>query len=140
MSNQEPIPPKIEPTRKESSNKELTAKADLLESIVKDILPKGNDNSFGDEEIISDKSIDFNEFSDEIFNAPIDSTDTIEQASIAFNRNKNENKAQTMKTYNTLLTKNSNIFNVDIINNYNNNQTFNVNKLNNNGFFTFLQI
>ena len=118
MSNQEPIPPKIEPTRKESSNKELTSKADLLESIVKDILPKGNDNSFGDEEIISDKSIDFNEFSDEIFNAPIDSTDTIEQASIAFNRNKNENKAQTMKTYNTLLTKNDNIFNVDINNNY----------------------
>ena len=118
MSNQEPIPPKIEPTRKESSNKELTAKAELLESIVKDILPKENDNSFGDEEIISDKSIDFNEFSDEIFNAPIDSTDTIEQASIAFNRNKNENKAQTMKTYNTLLTKNDNIFNVDINNNY----------------------
>ena len=58
----------------------------------------------------------------------------MEEASIAFNRNKNENKTQTMKTYNTLLTKNSNIFNVDIINNYNNNQTFNVNKLNNNGY------
>ena len=133
MSNQEPIPPQIEPTRKESSNKELTAKAELLESIVKDILPKEN-NSFGDEEIISDKSIDFNEFSDEIFNAPVDSIDTMEQASIAFNRNKNENKAQTMKTYNTLLTKNDNIFNVDINNNYNNNQGFNVNKVINNGY------
>ena len=128
MSTQESNPQQKEPKKEKS----IENKNQIEESIDKDNLPKESQNSFVDEEL--NQSIDFNEFSDEIFNAPVDSIDQMEEASIAFNRNKNENKAQTMKTYNTLLTKNSNIFNVDIINNYNNNQTFNVNKFNNNGY------
>ena len=128
MSTQESNPQQKEPKKE----KPIENKNQIEESIDKDNLPKESQNSFVDEEL--NQSIDFNEFSDEIFNAPVDSIDQMEEASIAFKRNKNENKAQTMKTYNTLLTKNSNIFNVDIINNYNNNQTFNVNKLNNNGY------
>ena len=133
MSTQESNPHQKEPEREESTI-ENTKQILQRDQMNKDNLPKENANSFVDEEIISNQSIDFNEFSDEIFNAPVESIDQMEEASIAFNRNKNENKAQTMKTYNTLLTKNANIFNVDITNNYNNTQGYNVNKLNNNGY------
>ena len=133
MSTQESNPHQKEPEREESTI-ENTKQILQRDQMNKDNLPKENANSFVDEESISNQSIDFNEFSDEIFNAPVESIDQMEEASIAFNRNKNENKAQTMKTYNTLLTKNANIFNVDITNNYNNTQGYNVNKLNNNGY------
>lgn len=91
--------------RKESSNSVVNH----TDSLIRDILPKVdfNDESFEKEEDNSDRSIDFNEFSDEIFNAPSESSQ------IEFNR-PNEGKAQTMKMNNTPL---SNKFNMDINNN-----------------------
>ena len=87
------------------------------DSLIRDILPKVdfNEESFEKEEDISDKSIDFNEFSDEIFNAPSESSQ------IEFNRH-NEGKAQTMKMNHTMLSKNANKFNMDL---YNNNMIYN---------------
>ena len=99
--------------RKESINSVVNH----TDSLIRDILPKVdfNEESFEKEDDISDKSIDFNEFSDEIFSAPSESSQ------IEFNRH-NEGKAQTMKMNHTMLSKNANKFNMDL---YNNNMIYN---------------
>ena len=118
MANNEIFKCKVAPTKKDSSTKNLIQMQTQIESMLKDILPKDeetaqnkSENSFGDELSESDKSIDFNEFSDELFNQPCESRDDSMLTSSQmpqFNRNPHyELKSQTVKTKNSLFTKNN---------------------------------
>lgn len=124
MANNEIFKCKVAPAKKDSSTKNLIQMQTQIESMLKDILPKDeetaqnkSENSFGDELSESDKSIDFNEFSDELFNQPCESRDDSMLTSSQmpqFNRNPHyELKSQTMKTKNSLFTKNAKMFNFD---------------------------